>query len=118
MSKSQRLLAYTLLSLITSTPMNETSITSISEDDNEDECGECGSKQPPGHMNSDGAWCWREGCLGGLLSIFPYTYSNDIHTDCLQLTKAMQKTSDTLQTVADLYDDHVRSMHCVVRSSP
>ena len=27
---------------------------------------------------------------------------------CLKLTKAMQKTSETLQIVADLYDDHVR----------
>lgn len=27
--------------------------------------------------------------------------------DCLKLTKAMQKTSETLQNVADLYDDHV-----------
>lgn len=28
-------------------------------------------------------------------------------TDCLKLTKAVQKTAETLQTVADLYDDHV-----------
>ena len=75
MSKSQRLLAYTLLSLITSTPMNETSTTSIPEDDDEDEGGECGRKQPIGHMNSDGAWCWREGCVGGLLFIFPILIS-------------------------------------------
>ena len=47
--------------------MNETSTTSIPEDDDEDEGGERGGKQPIGHMNSDGAWCWREGCLGGLL---------------------------------------------------
>jgi len=30
--------------------------------------------------------------------------------DCLKLTKAMQKTSDTLQSVADLYDDHVSAL--------
>lgn len=30
------------------------------------------------------------------------------HTDCLKLTKAMQKTTEILQGVADLYDDHVR----------
>lgn len=28
--------------------------------------------------------------------------------DCLKLTRALQKTSETLQSVADLYDDHVR----------
>lgn len=28
--------------------------------------------------------------------------------ECLRLTKALQKTSETLQNVADLYDDHVR----------
>lgn len=26
--------------------------------------------------------------------------------DCLKLTKAIQKTSDAIQNVADLYDDH------------
>ena len=31
----------------------------------------------------------------------------DAYTECLQLTKAMQKTSETMQGVADLYDDHV-----------
>ncbi len=28
--------------------------------------------------------------------------------DCLRLTKAMQKTTEVLQSVADLYDDHVQ----------
>jgi hypothetical protein len=27
--------------------------------------------------------------------------------DCLRLTKAMQRTAETLQSIADLYDDHV-----------
>jgi hypothetical protein len=31
-----------------------------------------------------------------------------IPSDCLKLTRALQKTSETLQSVADLYDDHVR----------
>lgn len=31
------------------------------------------------------------------------------YTGCLKLTKAMQKTSETLQIVADIYDDHVCS---------
>lgn len=30
-----------------------------------------------------------------------------ILADCLKLTRALQKTSETLQGVADLYDDHV-----------
>lgn len=30
--------------------------------------------------------------------------------DCLRLTKAIQKTSESLQTVADLYDDHVSGL--------
>jgi hypothetical protein len=29
-------------------------------------------------------------------------------TECLKLTKAVQKTADTLQTVANLYEGHVR----------
>jgi hypothetical protein len=29
-------------------------------------------------------------------------------TECLKLTKALQKTADTLQTVANLYEGHVR----------
>lgn len=33
----------------------------------------------------------------------------DLPAGCLKLTKAMQKTSETLQIVADLYDDHVGS---------
>ncbi|KAG1846117.1 hypothetical protein C8R48DRAFT_779611 [Suillus tomentosus] len=32
----------------------------------------------------------------------------EVRLDCLKLTKAMQKTSDGLQIVADLYDDHAR----------
>jgi len=42
-------------------------------------------------VNEQGAWCWREGC-----------------EVCLKLTRALQKTSETLQSVADLYDDHAR----------
>ncbi|KAI0701080.1 hypothetical protein BC835DRAFT_1265507 [Cytidiella melzeri] len=85
MSKAQRLLAYALLSLITSKPLAATSVQNVPEEaEHEDDWSN-------GHMNSDGAWCWREGCI-----------------ECLKLTKAMQKTSDVLQTVADLYDDHAR----------
>jgi sorting nexin-9/18/33 len=100
-SKAQRLLSYTLLSLITSKGLAETSTATIPEElEREDTASN-------GYLNSDGAWCWREGCSGlcavfliAMLCLYPVT-------DCLKLTKAMQKTSDALQTVADLYDNHV-----------
>ncbi|EKM57596.1 uncharacterized protein PHACADRAFT_115831 [Phanerochaete carnosa HHB-10118-sp] len=85
MSQAQRLLSYSLLSLITSKPLARASTAGIPEEEEDRD------PKLKGHMNEDGAWCWREGC-----------------TECLQLTKAMQKTSETLQTVADLYDDHAR----------
>ncbi|KAH9940322.1 PX-domain-containing protein [Amylocystis lapponica] len=88
MSKAERLLSYSLLSLITSTPLASAPTTGIGEDE-EDEEDTISTKK--GHMNDAGAWCWREGC-----------------DDCLRLTKAMQKTAETLQSVADLYDDHAR----------
>ncbi|KAG2059654.1 hypothetical protein BDR06DRAFT_979790 [Suillus hirtellus] len=84
MSKAERLLSYSLLSLITSTPLSSTSL-GINEDPGD------APQQRNGLLNEEGAWCWREGCQ-----------------DCLKLTKAMQKTSDGLQIVADLYDDHAR----------
>ncbi|KAF8889661.1 hypothetical protein BD779DRAFT_1611017 [Infundibulicybe gibba] len=71
MSKAERLLSYSLLSLIT-----------------EEE--EQYNPKDKGLLNDDGAWCWRENCKG--------------ITRLLKLTKAMQKTSDVLQGVADLYD--------------
>ncbi|EMD35638.1 hypothetical protein CERSUDRAFT_157518 [Gelatoporia subvermispora B] len=85
MSHAERLLSYSLLSLITSKPLAAAPAPGISEEDEED------ADKKRGHMNEDGAWCWREGC-----------------EQCLKLTKALQKTSETLQTVADLYDDHAR----------
>ncbi|KII84264.1 hypothetical protein PLICRDRAFT_46118 [Plicaturopsis crispa FD-325 SS-3] len=88
MSKAERLLSYSLLSLITSKPLASAPLTGIDEDDEDN--GSTG-KPTVGLLNEDGAWCWREGC-----------------EDCLVLTKALQKTSEGLQNVADLYDDHAR----------
>ncbi|TFK49029.1 PX-domain-containing protein [Heliocybe sulcata] len=85
MSKAERLLSYSLLSLITSKPLASAPTTGISEEEEED------NPQRKGLLNDDNAWCWRDGCQ-----------------ECLKLTKAMQKTSETLQNVADLYDDHAR----------
>ena len=35
----------------------------------------------------------------------------NIITECLKLTKALKKTADTLQTVANLYEGHVRQAY-------
>jgi len=51
-------------------------------------------------VNSYGAWCWREGCV-----------------ECLKLTKALQKTADTLQTVANLYEGHARRTQLATHES-
>lgn len=84
MSKAERLLSYTLLSLITAKPSSSApALGAVEEEEN-------ASPQLQGLLNNDGAWCWRDDCQ-----------------DCLMLTKAVQKTAETLQSVADLYDDHV-----------
>ena len=103
MSRVQRLLGYTILSLITSRPLMEVSSSTIAEE------AEVGDSRTLGHMNEEGAWCWREGCDGmlSLGAILRYRLIKFMLTDCLKLTKAMQKTSEALQTVADLYEDHV-----------
>ncbi|CAB4416731.1 unnamed protein product [Rhizophagus irregularis] len=41
--------------------------------------------------NEDGAWCWRDGCHA-----------------CLSLTKALQSTVESMQTIADLHDSHAK----------
>ncbi|KAF5379083.1 hypothetical protein D9615_005912 [Tricholomella constricta] len=94
MSKAERLLAYSLLSLITSKPLASAPMTGVNE---EDDLYDVKSK---GLLNDEGAWCWREECQ-----------------DCLKLTKAMQKTSETLQGVADLYDDHARRTQLATHES-
>lgn len=61
MSKAERLLSYSLLSLITSKPLTSTSTPASAEDEhsNNDHNG-----KDKGSVNSYGAWCWREGCVG------------------------------------------------------
>ncbi|KAF9484995.1 hypothetical protein BDN70DRAFT_871680 [Pholiota conissans] len=103
MSKAERLLSYTLLSLITSTPIASESAPGTTSEEEGD-----GNSHPPekhedkrkGLMNKDGAWCWREGC-----------------SECLKLTKAAQKTCETLQTVANLYDGHARRTQLATHES-
>ncbi|KAG8955111.1 hypothetical protein FRC04_009568 [Tulasnella sp. 424] len=95
MSITTRALSYSLLSLITSTPAESSTLSPTSptvsypwetEDDGNDE----GSGKK-GLMNDEGAWCWRDDC-----------------EDCLKRTKAYQRTAETLQYIADAYDDHAR----------
>lgn len=63
MSRAQRLLSYSLLSLITSQPLAAAPTTGISEED-EDEEGSTARNQIKGQVNEQGAWCWREECEG------------------------------------------------------
>ncbi|KAG6377448.1 hypothetical protein JVT61DRAFT_15253 [Boletus reticuloceps] len=92
MSKAEPSLSYSLLSLITATP--SLSAPALGADEEEENA----SPQLQGLSNNDGAWYWREDCQ-----------------DCLNLTKAVQKTAETLQSVADLYDDHVGSLSLHVK---
>jgi hypothetical protein len=82
--------------LITSTPL------SSAPEDVEDT-----PPQRNGLLNEEGAWCWREDCQGAHMNHWSSWLTETWFEDCLKLTKAMQKTSDSLQIVADLYDDHV-----------
>ncbi|KAG7448492.1 uncharacterized protein BT62DRAFT_992550 [Guyanagaster necrorhizus] len=94
MSKAERLLSYSLLSLITSKPLASAPTTGTIEEDNHYNVKDAGL------MNEDGAWCWREGC-----------------SHCLKLTKAVQKTSEALQNIGDLYDDHARRRQLATHES-
>jgi sorting nexin-9/18/33 len=79
MSKAERLLSYSLLSLITTKPiatLPNAGVTIREEDSYPSvDLGEVGddeenkpSKKAKGYVNEQGAWCWREGC-DGMLSI-------------------------------------------------
>lgn len=57
MSKAERLLSYSLFSMITGITLASAQMNGISEDDQTTGGG-------TGSVNSDGAWCWREGCSG------------------------------------------------------
>ena len=61
MSRAERSLSYSLLSLITSKPLSSPASGDIQEEDGL--VGEKGDKGK-GTINKDGAWCWREGCTG------------------------------------------------------
>jgi len=67
MSKAERLLSYSLLSLITSRPIASASMTGTTNDEEggNSPTNEKGHDKKKGLNNKDGAWCWREGCTGG-----------------------------------------------------
>ncbi len=72
MSKAERLLSYSLLSLISAKPiatLPSAGVTTQEEDlyfqsdrEGSDESEE--PKKAKGYVNEQGAWCWREGCEG------------------------------------------------------
>lgn len=111
MSKAERLLSYSLLSLITSKPMASSSPgTTIEEEDPNGSPIEKAQDKKKGLVNKDGAWCWREDCSGRRSLISSLYKRINFFSECLKLTKAVQKTCETLQTVANLYDGHVREL--------
>lgn len=65
MSKAERLLSYLLLSLITSRPLASASPNPETDEDEDED-----KSKAKGHMNEDGAWCWRENCEGAQHSSF------------------------------------------------
>ncbi|KAF5388740.1 hypothetical protein D9757_004790 [Collybiopsis confluens] len=106
-SKAERLLSYSLLSLITCKPLASPGhVTGIPEEDESEDDNEHVGMNPKdrykgkGLMNEHGAWCWREGCQ-----------------ECLVLTKSLQRTAETFQSVADLYDDHARRTQLATHES-
>ena|ERR1700722_11355663 len=67
MCKAERLLSYSLLSLISGRLLASAPMTGISDDEVEDdEEGTRPNLKRRGMVNSEGAWCWREGCSGEL----------------------------------------------------
>ena len=74
MSKAERLLSYSLLSLISAKPiatLPSAGVTTREEDlyfqsDQEESSEGEEPKKAKGYVNEQGAWCWREGCEGML----------------------------------------------------
>lgn len=123
MSVAQRTLSYSLLGLITSTPIDLTTSSAngatpslaysltqweAESDDGSDEEDITPKDKKKGLLNDQGAWCWRDGCEGGSNTQASVDRDRQIYPiDCLHRTKAYQRVAETLQIVADSYDDHV-----------
>lgn len=67
MSKAERLLSYSLLSLITSKPITSVPTPGVTNDEEEGDNTHLKDKTK-GLLNNDGAWCWRENCSGNIFS--------------------------------------------------
>ncbi|KAL5523195.1 hypothetical protein ACEPAF_1462 [Sanghuangporus sanghuang] len=102
MANAERMLGYEILGLITGRLANGSGSTDSDEGEEEEDASVSPTRSPHGRtkqnckqkkglQNAEGAWCWREEC-----------------PECLRLTKCMQKAAETLQGVADLYDNHAR----------
>ncbi|VDC02799.1 unnamed protein product [Peniophora sp. CBMAI 1063] len=96
MSKAERLLSYSLFSLVTGKQLAMTHAEDVESDEEEEpddpiEAAKRRARKGKSVVNQAGAWCWKDNCQ-----------------QCLKLTKALVKTGETLQSVADLYDDHAR----------
>ena len=59
MSRAERLLSYSLLSLITSKPLCSAPMTGVTEDEEDTP-----KDKVEGLLNIENAWCWREDCEG------------------------------------------------------
>ncbi len=79
MSKAERLLSYSLLSLITTKPIatlpNAGVVTREEDTYSQSDLDEVANdeedkpaKKVNGYVNGQGAWCWREGCEGRFLN--------------------------------------------------
>jgi len=85
MSKAERLLSYSLLSLITAKPiatLPSAGVTTQEEDlyfesDKEESSEIEEHKKAKGYVNEQGAWCWREGCEGMSSAEFVYFRTMD-----------------------------------------
>ena len=59
MSRAERLLSYSLLSLITSKPLSSAPMTGVTEDEED-----TSKDKVKGLLNNENAWCWQEDCKG------------------------------------------------------
>ena len=96
--------------MITSKPF----ANATSDDGEEDGTGDTNpstkSRKTQGLTNSDGAWCWRDDCAGRFLISWSVVLLIFGYIECLRSTKCLQRTAETLQGVADLYDRHVSAV--------
>jgi len=84
---SLRMFAYSVLGLITSQSVDGPDASNYEPFLEQGQDTFDSSSKNRGHVNNQNAWCWRDNC-----------------PQCLGLTIALQKTAESLQHVASLYD--------------